>query len=118
MDAYSMPITPPPTTTRARGMPLSWRMPSESRIVLSSNSTAAGRFGRVPTAITIFSAVARRASLPWVTTTVCGSANVALPFRSATWLRASWLRTVSISRWITAWVRQNRSSMVISSLTW
>ena len=67
MEAYSMPITPPPTTTSARGRCGSFRMPSESSTVESSNSTVFGRFGRVPTAITMLSAVMRRSSLPAVT---------------------------------------------------
>ena len=61
-----MPITPPPTTTSARGRCGSFRMPSESSTVESSNSTVFGRFGRVPTAITMLSAVIRRSSLPAV----------------------------------------------------
>ena len=118
MEAYSMPITPPPTTTSARGRCGSFRMPSESSTVESSNSTVFGRFGRVPTAITMLSAVMRRSSLPAVTATVCGSTKRASPCSICTWLRASWLRTTSTSRWITACVRQNRSSIVMSSLTW
>ena len=57
IDAYSIPITPAPTTTIEAGMRSRRRKPSESRIVRSSNSTAGGRAGRVPGAITIRSAV-------------------------------------------------------------
>ena len=57
IDAYSTPITPAPTTVIVRGTRLSsFSSPSESMIVRSSNSTDAGRAGRVPTAITIRSA--------------------------------------------------------------
>ena len=46
IDAYSTPITPPPTTVMVRGTRLSsFSSPSESMIVRSSNSTVAGRAG-------------------------------------------------------------------------
>ena len=45
MDAYSMPITPAPTTTIERGTRSRWMMPSESMIVLSSKATLDGRAG-------------------------------------------------------------------------
>ena len=56
IDAYSMPMTPAPTTTIDDGtlsMPRIW---SESTMVSPSNSTVAGRAGLVPTAMTILSA--------------------------------------------------------------
>ena len=52
IEAYSMPITPAPTTTIEAGtlsMPRIW---SESTIVSPSNSTVAGRAGLVPTPMT------------------------------------------------------------------
>ena len=48
IDAYSIPITPAPTTTPEAGISSSLSRPSESRIVRSSNATAGGRAGRVP----------------------------------------------------------------------
>ena len=72
MDAYSIPITPAPATTIERGTACRWTIPSESMTVRSSNSTLAGRAGRVPVAITIFSALARRTRpSPPSTSTVC-----------------------------------------------
>ena len=84
----------------------------------SSNSTLAGRAGRVPVAITILSAVARRTRpSPASTSTVCGSRKRPVPVMVVTRLRDSWLRTTSISRPTTWLVRAARSAMVISSLT-
>ena len=51
IEAYSMPITPAPTTTRDRGIVRRVRIPSESRIRSPSNSTVGGRAGRVPVAM-------------------------------------------------------------------
>jgi hypothetical protein len=117
IEAYSMPITPAPTTTIARGTCGSCSTPSESSTVTSSNSTDFGRFGRVPVATMMFCAVTRRSSPTEVAETVCASTKCASPWSSATPLRASWFLTTSISRWITACVRQKRSSVVICSLT-
>ena len=118
MDAYSMPMTPAPATTMVRGTCSRCTMPSESMIVRSSNATLAGRAGRVPTAITTASAVTvRTRPCPSSTSTVLGPANRALPARIVTRLRDSWLRTTSVSRLTTCWVRAARSAMVISSLT-
>ena len=93
-------------------------MPSESSTVRSLKSTLLGRAGRVPTAITIFSAVTRRRtpSSP-ETVTVLASVNCPLPVRMRTWFRESWSRTTSASRLITACVRQKRSDTVTSSFT-
>jgi hypothetical protein len=118
IEAYSIPITPAPTTTSVRGIRVSVRMPSESRIRVSSNATVDGRAGRVPVAITIRSPLTRRATPSSATTsTVCGSMNLAVPGRRSTPLRDSWLRTTWISRPITCCVRARRSSTVMSSLT-
>ena len=51
IEAYSMPMTPAPTTTIVRGTSAMCRMPSESTTRFSSKSIDAGRAGRVPTAI-------------------------------------------------------------------
>ena len=118
IDAYSMPITPAPTTIMVRGILSRPRMPSESMIVCSSKSTVAGRAGLVPVAITIFSAVTWRSwPVPSVTCIVCGSTNRPSPGSSATPLRASWLRITSTSRPTTCVVRAVRSPIVMSSLT-
>ena len=54
IDAYSTPITPAPTTVIVRGTRCSsLSRPSESMTVRSSNSTDAGRAGRVPPAMMI-----------------------------------------------------------------
>ena len=53
MEAYSMPITPAPTTTIVAGSDFRSRMPSESSTRSSSNSTPVGRAGLVPVAITM-----------------------------------------------------------------
>jgi hypothetical protein len=45
IDAYSMPMTPAPTTTMVSGTRSSARIPSESTTRSSSNSTWAGRLG-------------------------------------------------------------------------
>ena len=118
MDAYSIPITPAPATTIERGTACRWTIPSESMTVRSSNSTLAGRAGRVPVAITILSALARRTRpSPPSTSTVCWSRKRPVPVMVVTRLRVSWLRTTSISRPTTWVVRAARSAMVISSLT-
>ena len=118
MEAYSIPITPAPATTIERGTVCRWTIPSESMTVRSSNSTLGGRAGRVPVAITILSAVARRTRpSPLSTSTVCGSMKLPVPVMLATRLRESWLRTTSISRPTTWLVRAARSAMVMSSLT-
>ena len=93
-------------------------MPSESMIVRSSNSTLAGRAGRVPVAMTMFGALAvRTRPLPSSTPACAGRRTGRCPVRIATRLRASWLRTTSISRLTTCWVRAARSATVMSSLT-
>jgi hypothetical protein len=118
MDAYSMPITPAPTTTSDDGIQSRLRMSSESRIVRPSNSTLEGRAGRVPTAITILEAETVRSSpLPPCTATLWGSTKRALPSIIAMWFRPSWFRTTSTSALITCSVRQNRSWLDMSCLT-
>jgi hypothetical protein len=119
MDAYSMPITPAPTTIIDCGTRSRARMPSESMIVLPSNSTVGGRAGSVPVAITILSAVTVSSRPePSTTSTVCSSTKCPMPGSMATWLRVSWLRITSTSRPITWLVRASRSATVMSSLTW
>ncbi len=110
MEAYSMPMTPAPTTTIESGTRSRSRMPSESTMVDPSNSTLSGRAGRVPVAMMILSAVTLvsrpRSS---TTATVWGSRNRPEPVSTVTWLRLSWLRTTSTSRPTTCWVRAVRS---------
>ncbi len=113
-----MPITPAPTTTREFGSQSSETMSSESRTVRPSNATVDGRAGRVPIAITILAAVTRRSSPEALSThTACGSRKRPCPGSTCTWLRPSWLRTTSTSRWMTCWMRANTSSLVMSSFT-
>ncbi len=64
IEAYSMPITPAPTTTIDDGTLSRPRIWSESTMVAPSNSTVSGRAGLVPTAMTIFSARRSRRELP------------------------------------------------------
>ena len=117
-DAYSMPMTPAPTTTMLRGT--AWRLmtPSESTIVRSSKSTLSGRAGRVPAAMTALSKLTRVSRPePASTQTEWASANRPVPVISEILLRASWLRMTSVCRVITCWVRAARSATVMSSLT-
>ena len=118
MDAYSMPITPAPTITMDRGTRSSDSTLSESMIVRPSNSTLAGRAGRVPVAMTMCSAVSSR-SWPVISrrATVCGSTKRPTPAYRDTWLRESWLRMTSTSRPTTCRVRGVRSATVMSSLS-
>lgn len=60
MEAYSIPMTPAPTMTMERGTRSRASTLSESMIVRPSNSTVSGRAGRVPVAMTMFSALSRR----------------------------------------------------------
>ena len=93
-------------------------MPSESMIVRSSNSTLSGRAGLVPVAMMIFSALTSRLRLePAATSTTVGPVKRAVPVRTVTRLRFSWLRTTSFSRLTTWRVRAVRSPIVMSSLT-
>src|SRR3569833_1959912 len=84
IEAYSMPITPAPTTTMVCGRCSRLMMPSESMMVDSSNSTVSGRAGCVPVAMMILSAV-KPVSRPVSgssTSMVCGSVKRAVPSRS------------------------------------
>ena len=56
MQAYSVPITPPPTMIMLLGSASSLSSESEQRIVFSLNGTWPGLAGRVPVAMTNFSA--------------------------------------------------------------
>ena len=74
IDAYSIPITPAPTTTREFGSQSSETMSSESSTVRPSKATVEGRAGRVPVAITILAAVMRRSMPDTLSTEIeCGS---------------------------------------------
>jgi hypothetical protein len=52
MLAYSIPITPAPSTVIVFGIRGSCRIVSESKTVSPSKGTSAGRLGREPVAIT------------------------------------------------------------------
>ena len=86
MDAYSIPMIPAPTTTIEAGMWSRSRTPSESTMRRSSNSISFGRAGRVPVASTIRSALTLKSSSlrPSVTSMVCGSRKVAVPWKYCT----------------------------------
>ena len=119
IEAYSMPITPAPTTTMLAGICSIARMPSESTTRRSSNSTCGGRAGRVPVATTILAAVTvwcspRRSP---TTSTACSSTNRAAPPSRSTRLRCSCARITSSSRPMTKLVRASRSWTVMSCLT-
>ena len=106
IDAYSTPITPAPTTVIVRGTRLSsFSRPSESMIVRSSNSTDAGRAGRVPTAITI--RFARTGSSEPSMRTVWSSSKAASPGSSPTWLRRNCSRVIAVSAATTAAARSS-----------
>ncbi len=118
IDAYSMPITPAPATSIDRGTRSRCKIPSASRIVFSSKATLFGRAGMVPVAITISVALTWRSrDSPSSTSMQFGPVNRPVPERIVTPLRVSWLRTTSLSRPTTCWVRAVRSAIVISSLT-
>ena len=117
-EAYSIPMTPAPTTTMLRGTACRLMTPSESTMVRSSKSTLSGRAGRVPAATTALSKLIRVSRPePASTQTEWASANRPVPVISATLLRASWSRITSVWRVITCWVRAARSATVMSSLT-
>ena len=104
IDAYSMPITPAPTTVIVRG---TWcsslSRPSESMTVRSSNSTDAGRAGRVPLAMMI-----RRARIGSSLSSILivfASSNRAWPGSRPTRLRRNCSRTTAVSAATTRAVR-------------
>ena len=86
MLAYSMPITPAPSTIIVCGMRGSCRMVSLSNTVSPSKGTSSGRFGREPVAITKNSAVRVRISPPvgGVTASACGSTKRPCPRTTST----------------------------------
>ncbi len=118
IDAYSIPITPAPATSMELGTRSRSMTPSEST-TRGPNSTASGRAGDVPVAMTKFADVITELPPPpsAVTATVCGSVKRAHPLMRSTWLRISWARTTSTSRPMTCWVRASRSCTVMSALT-
>jgi hypothetical protein len=79
MQAYSTPITPPPTTIIVRGSRSSRSSSSLVNTVLLSNGTDFGRAGRVPVAITIFSALTASKSSARSTYSTFSSSNRAAP---------------------------------------
>ncbi len=87
IEAYSIPITPAPSTSIERGMRGSRRMLSESNTVSWSNGTSSGRLGEEPVAMTMVSADRRVRTCPStpLTDTVCGSTNRPCPWK--TWIR-------------------------------
>ena len=84
--AYSVPITPAPSTNMERGMRGSLRMVTESNTVSTSNGTSAGRFGEVPVAMITTSPESTIRVCPWLPTTAirCGSTNFPRPLNTST----------------------------------
>jgi hypothetical protein len=98
IDAYSIPMTPPPTTVIARGRRL---RPTMSSLVIAtspSRTAPGGVTARVPTATTIEAARTARVPDSDRTSSVCGSWNRASPRITVTSLRRSWSSRTSISR--------------------
>ena len=110
IDAYSMPMTPAPTTTIESGIRSRLRMPSESTMRFSSKSTCSGAPAWCRSRPRCARRVTCRSARPSgaQTATVWASTKLANPCRSSTWLRNSWLRMISISRPITCWVRDEQ----------
>ena len=77
--AYSMPMTPAPTTVRLRGTCGSVAMLSLSKTFRSLNGMSGGRNGAVPTAMMILSPVKLCSSELVFTTSRCGSTKRATP---------------------------------------
>src|SRR5689334_24242883 len=75
IEAYSMPITLPPTTVIARGTCLSRTTSSPVTTTSPSAATPGGGAGLVPTAITMCAAEIRRQPSSAWTASVCASAN-------------------------------------------
>ena len=116
IDAYSTPITPAPTTVIVRGtLCSSLSRPSESITVRSSNSTEAGRAGRVPHAMMMRRA--RIGSSESSIRTVLASSKWAWPGSNPTRLRRNCSRTTDVSAATTRAVRSISCSRVRCSLS-
>ena len=116
IDAYSSPIAPAPTIVSVAGMPGSRWNPSQSSTVRPSKSNPGGRAGAAPTAITKCSADARWLARAQRISSVCGSANAAVPGSTSTRLRRNSSAIASCSCSTTCSVLHDRSSIVISPL--
>eukprot|EP01139_Manchomonas_bermudensis_P000103 Amastigsp_a99_392.p5 type:complete len:141 gc:universal Amastigsp_a99_392:805-383(-) len=118
MDAYSMPMTPAPTTMSVRGITQSGRSTSsESKTWRSWKGIWPGRAGRVPVAMSTLSAVMSLDSslspgLVDVTERVCGPSNEPWPEITLILLRSSCSATMSRSRWTTADTWRKMSAVV------
>ena len=111
IEAYSMPITPPPMTASERGSLGSRMMSSLVRMVSWSASTGGGA-GTLPQAMRMCSAVAWRSRGPPLIEIRCGSRNRAVPAMRSMPLRESWRATTSSSRSITVFTRWSSSFIV------
>ncbi len=112
IDAYSTPITPPPTTTSARGRVRSDTMSSLVKISDPSVVHPGGTRARVPVAMRTWSAVMRRSPERPSTSSVCASTKLAEPLISVTSLRRSWSRITRPSSDITCSTRRSSISIV------
>ncbi len=112
IEAYSEPITPPPTTVSVSGMRSSSRIVSESTTSGSSKGMPSGRRGRLPVAIRILSALTLRCPS---SSSVCASTKLALPCTISTFTLRRRSVTSSISFWITRFLRASSSATVICS---
>jgi len=92
MHAYSIPMTPAPTTIMVEGTRLRSKMPSASMMALPSTGTSGEAAGTVPVAMTTRSAWMTMAGPSPSIVMVCGSTKEAWPSSTSTPLRANWLR--------------------------
>ena len=119
-DAYSTPITPPPTTTRLWGISLSRPTVSLVRTIGESSDAWSGQpggsTGRVPHASSVNAVVRVRSPSALSIEMVCSSTNDAKPQKILIPLRRSVARISCCSSWITDETRA--SSISIVRLTW
>ncbi len=117
MQAYSTPITPPPTTIIVLGMSGICRIWSLLRMLRPLMGTFGETAGFVPVAITMVPALYTLAPREPSTRIVCGSTKLAHPNSISMLLRISCDSVTSISVLITCCTRKTRSAMQIFSFT-
>ncbi len=114
IDAYSQPITPPPTTMKLLGMRSIPSTSSESSTSGSSNGISGTRRGELPVAIRKMSAVILRAP----TSIVLASMNFAAPWITSTLWRMKFACSRSRSARVTISVWRMNSPIEISWSWW
>ena len=117
MQAYSVPITPPPTTIMVLGRRSSFNSSSLVMMVRPLNGTLLGRAGRVPTETRNLSAVSISLSSSRSTCRRLGPSKWAVPQIRSMRLRSNWSRMTSHSWRMTFCDADMRSAMVMSFLT-